>query len=74
MVAVAIGVGDGHRDDKTGGAKAALAAVMLHHRGLHGMRLALWASHTLDRADGFAVQLGQEQDAGGSGLWHRYRR
>ena len=38
MIAAALQVGGGHRDDKTGGAKAALRAVMVDHRLLHGRK------------------------------------
>ena len=34
------------------------------HGGLHGMRLSHRAGHAFDGADGFAVELGQEKDAG----------
>ena len=64
MIGAAVQMGGGHRDDKPRRAKAALAAVMGDHRGLNRMQGAIGARDAFDRAHGFAMQLGQEQDAG----------
>ena len=69
MVGAANGMGGNHRDDKTGGAKAALRAVMGHHCGLHGVGCAIGGGQPFDGADRFAVQLRQEQDAGVQCMW-----
>jgi hypothetical protein len=63
MVSVAVEMRCGHRHDKARRAKAALAAVVGDHRGLHRMWLAIGAHQPFDRAHSFAVQLRQEQDA-----------
>jgi hypothetical protein len=56
-------VGGGHRDGKAGRAKAALAAVVVDHRLLHGVQCAVGRAEAFDGCDGFPVDLGQEQDA-----------
>ena len=53
----------GHGDGKARRAKAALAAVIVDHGLLHGMQAAIRRGKPFDGGDGFAVDLGQEQDA-----------
>ena len=53
----------GHGDGKARCAKAALAAVIVDHGLLHRMQAAIRCREPFDGGDGFAIDLGQEQDA-----------
>ena len=53
----------GHGDGKARCAKAALAAVIVDHGLLHRMQAAIRCREPFDGCDGFAIDLGQEQDA-----------
>ena len=53
----AVGMSCGHRDRKTGRAKAALAAVMGNEGILSRMGCAIWGGEAFDRCDGFAIDL-----------------
>ena len=64
MIPAPVEVSGGHRHDKSRGAESALAAVMVNHRLLDRVERAIGASNAFDRPYGFAVELGQEQDAG----------
>lgn len=68
MVGFAVQVGGGHADRKAGGAKAALAAVVVDHCLLHRMQRAIGRAETFDGCNGFAIDLGQEQDAAVQGV------
>ena len=67
VICAPCGMGHGHRDDEAGGAKTALAAVVVDHGRLHRMWGAVGGGEAFDGAHGFAVQLRQEQDAGVKG-------
>ena len=64
MVLTALQLAHRHRDAKARRAEPALAAVMGDHGGLHRVVFAFGAAEPLNRADGFAIQLRQKQDAG----------
>ena len=67
MVGAALRMAHGHRHDEARRAKAALAAVVPDHFGLHRVQGAIGAGNTFNRAHGLAVDLGQKQDAGVQG-------
>jgi hypothetical protein len=64
VVGAPVEVGCCHRDDEARRAEAALAAVVLDHRRLHGVELPPGAGDALHRAYGATVKLRQEKDAG----------
>ena len=64
MVGAAIHVAHGHRHAKPRCAKAALAAMMVHHGRLNRVRLTCGAGKPFDGADRLAIKLRQKQDTG----------
>ena len=68
VIGAALGMAGDHRGDKPRGAEPALAAVLINQSPLNSVKPVF--ADALDRADSFAVQLGQEQDAGVQGT-HR---
>ena len=64
VIAGAVQMRGGHADHETRGAKAALAAVMRHHLGLHRMQFARRARDRLNGAQCLAMQLWHQHQAG----------
>ena len=63
MIGLSVQVIGCHGDDKPRGAKAALAAVEGDHRLLHRVQGTIGRADAFDGGDGFAMDLGQKQDA-----------
>ena len=64
MIRPAITMRRRHRHDKPGGTEPTLGTVMVHHRLLHRVQFTLWPRQPLNRAHGFPIQLGHEQNTG----------
>ncbi len=62
VIGAALGMARDHRGDKPRGAEPALATVLINQSLLNSVEPVF--ANAFDRADSFAVQLGQEQDAG----------
>ena len=67
VVCPAVQVGRGHGHDKPRRAEPALAAVVVHHGRLHGVKRAVGGGDPFHGAHGLTLQLWQEQDAGVQG-------